>query len=55
MNKRITRVSVAREPEIREEGKGNQRLAALVLDIERVTLHNKLKKYGWKRQAASAL
>jgi DNA-binding NtrC family response regulator len=31
------------------ECKGNQTLAAQVLDIDRVTLHNKLKKYGWKR------
>ncbi len=28
---------------------GNQTQAATVLDIDRVTLHNKLKKYGWKR------
>ncbi|MGB7727882.1 MAG: sigma-54 dependent transcriptional regulator [Candidatus Acidiferrum sp.] len=35
--------------------KDNQTLAAEVLDIDRVTLHNKLKKYGWKREAAAAL
>ena len=35
--------------------KDNQTLAAEVLDIDRVTLHNKLKKYGWKREAATAL
>ncbi len=35
--------------------KENQTLAAEVLDIDRVTLHNKLKKYGWKREAAPAL
>jgi DNA-binding NtrC family response regulator len=35
--------------------KGNQTLAAEVLDIDRVTLHNKLKKYGWKRATADAL
>ena len=35
--------------------KGNQTLAAEVLDIDRVTLHNKLKKYGWKRVTADAL
>jgi two-component system response regulator HydG len=35
-----------------EDCKGNQTLAAEVLDIDRVTLHNKLKKYGWKRAAA---
>ena len=38
-----------------QECRGNQTLAAEVLDIDRVTLHNKLKKYGWKREAASAL
>ncbi|HMD42042.1 MAG TPA: sigma-54 dependent transcriptional regulator [Candidatus Acidoferrum sp.] len=35
-----------------EECKGNQTLAAELLDIDRVTLHNKLKKYGWKRVIA---
>ena len=35
-----------------EECKGNQTLAAALLDIDRVTLHNKLKKYGWKRVIA---
>jgi DNA-binding NtrC family response regulator len=38
-----------------QECKWNQTLAAEVLDIDRVTLHNKLKKYGWKREAAQAL
>ena len=38
-----------------QECKGNQTLAAEVLDIDRVTLHNKLKRYGWKREAAQAL
>jgi DNA-binding NtrC family response regulator len=38
-----------------QECKGNQTIAAEVLDIDRVTLHNKLKKYGWKREAAQAL
>ena len=32
-----------------EECGGNQTRAAEVLDIDRVTLHNKLKKYGWSR------
>jgi two-component system response regulator HydG len=27
----------------------NQSKAAEILDIDRVTLHNKLKKYGWSR------
>jgi DNA-binding NtrC family response regulator len=35
--------------------KGNQTLAAEVLDIDRVTLHNKLKRYGWKRVTADVL
>lgn len=35
-----------------DECKGNQTLAAEVLDIDRVTLHNKLKKYGWKKVMA---
>ena len=38
-----------------QECKGNQTLAAEVLDIDRATLHNKVKKDGWKREAASAL
>jgi DNA-binding NtrC family response regulator len=38
--------------DVLEECKGNQTLAAEVLDIDRVTLHNKLKKYGWKRVTA---
>jgi len=38
-----------------ESCKGNQTLAAEVLDIDRVTLHNKLKKYGWKRVTADVL
>ncbi len=33
-----------------EECGGNQTRAAQVLDIDRVTLHNKLKSYGWKRE-----
>jgi len=40
---------------ILQECRGNQTLAAEVLDIDRVTLHNKLKKYGWKREAAQTL
>jgi two-component system response regulator HydG len=34
---------------ILEECGGNQTRAAEVLDIDRVTLYNKLKRYGWKR------
>src|SRR5208282_19238 len=38
-----------------DECNGNQTLAAEVLDIDRVTLHNKLKKYGWKKITADVL
>jgi DNA-binding NtrC family response regulator len=38
--------------EVLEECKGNQTVAAEVLDIDRVTLHNKLKRYGWRRITA---
>ena len=31
--------------------RGNRTHAAEILDIDRVTLHNRLKKYGWKRDA----
>ncbi len=34
-----------------EECGGNQSHAAVVLDIDRVTLYHKLKKYGWTRTA----
>jgi DNA-binding NtrC family response regulator len=32
-----------------EECGGNQSHAAEILDIDRVTLYHKLKKYGWTR------
>jgi DNA-binding NtrC family response regulator len=35
-----------------EECNGNQTRAAEALDIDRVTLHNKLKRYGWSKPAA---
>jgi transcriptional regulator of acetoin/glycerol metabolism len=31
---------------------GNQTRAAEALDIDRVTLHHKLKKYGWSKSSA---
>jgi DNA-binding protein Fis len=37
-----------------EECNYNQTRAAEVLEIDRVTLHNKLKKYGWTRTLAPA-
>ena len=35
--------------QVMEQCGGNQTRAAGVLDIDRVTLHNKLKRYGWTR------
>jgi two-component system response regulator HydG len=32
---------------------GNQTRAAEILEIDRVTLHHKLKKYGWTKQLLS--
>ena len=37
--------------EVLDECSGNQTAAAEILDIDRVTLHSKLKKYGWKKTA----
>jgi DNA-binding NtrC family response regulator len=34
-----------------EEAGGNKTRAAAILGIDRVTLHNRLKKYGWKKKA----
>jgi two-component system, NtrC family, response regulator HydG len=39
---------------ILEECKGNQSRAADVLGIDRVTLHHKLKRYGWSRTPVEA-
>jgi DNA-binding protein Fis len=38
-----------------EECGGNQTRAAEVLNIDRVTLHHKLKKYGWNRKEKEQL
>jgi two-component system response regulator HydG len=45
----IERVHILR---ILDECKGNQSRAADVLGIDRVTLHHKLKRYGWSRAPA---
>jgi two-component system response regulator HydG len=37
-----------------EECGGNQTRAAQILDIDRVTLHNKLKRYGWKKKPVAS-
>jgi len=37
-----------------QECGGNQSRAAEILDIDRVTLHHKLKRYGWSRAAAGS-
>ena len=37
-----------------DECGGNQTRAAEVLEIDRVTLHHKLKKYGWSKQTLTA-
>ncbi len=37
-----------------DECGGNQTRAAEILDIDRVTLHHKLKKYGWSKQILAA-
>ena len=40
--------------QVLEDCGGNQSRAADVLDIDRVTLHHKLKRYGWTRAAVSS-
>jgi two-component system response regulator HydG len=37
--------------QVLEQCGGNQTRAAGVLDIDRVTLHNKLKRYGWSKSS----
>jgi DNA-binding NtrC family response regulator len=46
----IERVHILR---ILEECGGNQSHAADILDIDRVTLYHKLKKYGWSRASSA--
>jgi len=47
----IERVHILR---VLEECGFNQSRAAEVLDIDRVTLHHKLKRYGWTRPTAES-
>lgn len=47
----IERVHILR---VLQECGGNQSRAAEVLDIDRVTLHHKLKRYGWTRTPAES-
>jgi two-component system response regulator HydG len=47
----IERVHILR---VLEECGGNQSRAAEVLDIDRVTLHHKLKRYGWTRASLTS-
>jgi two-component system, NtrC family, response regulator HydG len=48
-DRRLDEVERAHILRVLEECGGNQSRAAEVLDIDRVTLHHKLKRYGWKR------
>ena len=50
--KSLDQVERAHILKVLEECGGNQSRAAEVLDIDRVTLHHKLKRYGWSRAAA---
>lgn len=47
----VERIHILR---ILDECKGNQSRAAEVLGIDRVTLHHKLKRYGWSRTPVEA-
>ena len=47
--RRLDDVERAHILRVLEECGGNQSRAAEILDIDRVTLHHKLKKYGWSR------
>jgi DNA-binding NtrC family response regulator len=47
--KRLDEMERAHILKVVEECGGNQSRAAEILDIDRVTLYHKLKKYGWTR------
>ncbi len=53
-HRRLEDVERAHILSVLEECNGNQTMAADVLNIDRVTLHNKLKKYGWKKTEKTA-
>lgn len=52
--KSLDQVERAHILHVLEECGGNQSRAAEVLDIDRVTLHHKLKRYGWSRTPAGS-
>jgi two-component system, NtrC family, response regulator HydG len=52
--KSLDQVERAHILRVLEECGGNQSRAAEILDIDRVTLHHKLKRYGWSRAAAGS-
>ncbi len=51
--KRLEEVEKAHILHVLEECGGNQTKAAELLDIDRVTLHHKLKKYGWTKSGTA--
>ncbi len=54
LNKSLDEMERTHILRVLEECGGNQTRAAEVLDIDRVTLHHKLKKYGWKKDAVES-
>lgn len=49
--KKLDEIEKAHILRVLDECGGNQTRAAEILDIDRVTLHNKLKKYGWTKSS----
>jgi DNA-binding NtrC family response regulator len=52
--KKLEEIERAHILRVLEECGGNQSHAAEVLDIDRVTLYHKLKRYGWSRSTSKA-
>ena len=52
LGKSLDEIERAHILHVLDECGGNQSRAADVLDIDRVTLHHKLKRYGWSRTPA---